>query len=367
MMRRGHSVILLASLVLQAPVGRTLTVPSRVRLVLQLDPRKGGALQPGELDTTRRVLQRRLEEFGAQDVTLQPAPDDRLLIEASGITELGRLERLLTTVGRLEIRVTDMKNRFRAVLPDIDGALRRAGVRAPSPARAGGLAPPFLQRNKASEAAPFSSLLFPGQLPGEYLVRETQALAVEQLLARPEVQRGIPSGIELKWGTNVRVGPGDGYRTLYAVEQQPILRGDEIESATALRDFPTSQAVVNFELSEQGGRMFERKTGRHIDDYLAIILDGRVQGQPPVVKSPIGRRGQIELGEKQLAEAQDLAVVLTAGSLPAPLVVVDEQVLGPSPSARMVEPWQVWAAVAAVVVWAVVLVVVARGGLRRSR
>src|SRR5690242_1952664 len=86
MMRRGHSVILVASLVLQAPVGRTLTVPSHVRLVLQLDRRNGGAVQPGALDTTRRVLQRRLDEFGAQDVTVQPAPDDRVVIEAWGIT-----------------------------------------------------------------------------------------------------------------------------------------------------------------------------------------------------------------------------------------------------------------------------------------
>src|SRR3989449_8220280 len=52
------------------------------------------------------------------------------------------------------------------------------------------------------------------------------------------------------------------------------------------------------------------------------ILDGRVQRQPPIIKSQIGQRGQIELGAKALQEAQDLALVLRAGALPAPLTIV---------------------------------------------
>jgi len=57
--------------------------------------------------------------------------------------------------------------------------------------------------------------------------------------------------------------------------------------------------VVNFVLSRRGGRIFERETGRHVNDYMAIILDGRSQGQTPVIKSQIGQRGQIELGAKR--------------------------------------------------------------------
>src|SRR5438034_8602788 len=56
---------------------------------------------------------------------------------------------------------------------------------------------------------------------------------------------------------------------------------------------------------------------------MAIILDGRVQGQPPVIKSQIGQHGQIELGAKPLQDAQDLALVLRAGALPAPLTIVE--------------------------------------------
>ncbi|HYL22699.1 MAG TPA: hypothetical protein VEU74_13110 [Gemmatimonadales bacterium] len=358
----GRCLVLLANLVLQVPsapsfhpVERKLAGPSHVRLVLELDRRNDGALEPGVLDTARLVLQRRLEEFGARDVMVDPGPDERLVVEANGITEPGRLEWLLTTVGRLEFRITDMRNRFRDALPDIDGALRRAGVRAPTSATAGGPGPSFPQKQPTE---PFSSLLFQGQLPGEYLVVEGQVPAVERLLARADVQRLIPPGIDLKWGVDVRAAASSMYRTLYAVEHQPIMRGDAVERAVAQRE--SHQAVVAFTLSERAGRIFKRETGRHVNDYLAIILDGQVQGQPPIVRSPIGRRGQIELGDKPLADGQDLAAILTAGSLPAPLVLVDEQILGTSSPVREVVPWQIWAALAAVVVWVAALFALAR-------
>jgi preprotein translocase subunit SecD len=87
---------------------------------------------------------------------------------------------------------------------------------------------------------------------------------------------------------------------------------------------------VNFTLSRRGGRIFERETGRHVNDYMAIILDGRVVGQPPVIKGQIGQHGQIELGAKLLQDAEDLALVLRAGALPAPLTIVEERTIGPS-------------------------------------
>jgi preprotein translocase subunit SecD len=92
----------------------------------------------------------------------------------------------------------------------------------------------------------------------------------------------------------------------------------------------TSQSVVEFQLSRRGGRIFGQETARHVNDFMAIILDGRVQGVPPVIKSQINARGQIELGTRPLEEANDLALVLRAGALPAPLTIVEERTIGPS-------------------------------------
>ena len=57
---------------------------------------------------------------------------------------------------------------------------------------------------------------------------------------------------------------------------------------------------------------FRSETGKHIQDYMAIVLDDRVQGAPPVIRSQITTRGQIELGSASLQQAQDLALVLRA-------------------------------------------------------
>jgi preprotein translocase subunit SecD len=175
-----------------------------------------------------------------------------------------------------------------------------------------------------------SSLLFQGQLAGEFLVPEEQWPVVDSLIQRPDVEQLVPRGLDLRWGAQVESRGARSYRPLYAVESRPIITGEELQKATARRDPVTNQSVVEFTLSRRGGRKFGEETARHIGDYMAIILDGRVQGQPPVIRSQINTRGQIELGTKPLQEASDLALVLRAGALPAPLSIVEERSIGPS-------------------------------------
>jgi preprotein translocase subunit SecD len=63
---------------------------------------------------------------------------------------------------------------------------------------------------------------------------------------------------------------------------------------------------------------------------MAIVLDDRVMGRPPVIQSAIGTRGQITMGGRDLQAASDLALVLRAGSLPTPLKIVEIRNIGPS-------------------------------------
>jgi preprotein translocase subunit SecD len=88
--------------------------------------------------------------------------------------------------------------------------------------------------------------------------------------------------------------------------------------------------VVTFDLNNTGGRRFRSETQRHIGDYMAIVLDDVVQGQPPVIRSAIGTTGQITMTGKPLQAAQDLALVLRAGALPVKLMVVESRTIGPS-------------------------------------
>jgi len=335
------------STVRRVPINLGLDLQGGIHLALEVDQSKGPVADPKEaIGRAERVVRTRIDEFGVTEPVVQLVGGDRLIVELPGEKDPARAKGIIQRTAFLEFRITDMHNLFRDALPDIDKALRAAGVTAAGAATPNAVSQLFSadsakQKGKVKKgpAAPdtsqnqpgaLSSLLYQGGQPGEFLVPEEQVPAAESLLARPEVRRLLPRGIDLKWGTQVESRGARSYRALYAVEEKPIITGEELEKATARRDQMTNQSIVEFTLSRRGGRMFERETGRHVNDYMAIILDGRVQGQPPIIKSQIGQRGQIELGNKSLEEANDLALVLRAGALPAPLTIVEERTIGPS-------------------------------------
>jgi len=331
------------------PINLGLDLQGGIHLALEVDQSKGPVPDCADaIQRAERVVRSRIDEFGVTEPVVQIVGRCRLIVEVAGEKDPDRAKSIIQRTAFLEFRITDMKNRFRDAVPEIDKALRLAGVKAPGQA-ATNVAQLFgsdttkrgkKEKQKAKQAQPdtsevnqpgaLSSLLYQGGLPGEFLVPEEQVPVAESLFARPEVQRLIPRGLEQKWGTDVQSRGARAFRPLYLVEDRPIITGEELEKATARRDQLTNQSVVDFVLSRRGGRIFERETGRHVNDYMAIILDGRVQGQPPVIKSQIGQRGLIELGNRPLQDAQDLALVLRAGALPAPLTIVEERSIGPS-------------------------------------
>jgi preprotein translocase subunit SecD len=118
-------------------------------------------------------------------------------------------------------------------------------------------------------------------------------------------------------------------RGLYVLDAREILDGQYITNANP-NSTPIDGTVVEFQLNNEGGRRFRTETAKHIQDYMAIVLDGRVMGRPPVIQGAISTRGQITLGRRDLQEAQDLALVLRAGSLPVPLKVAEVRNIGAS-------------------------------------
>jgi len=112
------------------------------------------------------------------------------------------------------------------------------------------------------------------------------------------------------------------------VQRQPILTGSSLTSAEVQ---PDNQGgwVVAFTLDSQGARLFSDFTGANIGRQLAIVLDNTVYSAP-VVRSQISDgRGQIE-GNFTAESARDLAIVLRAGALPAPVRVIANLTVGPS-------------------------------------
>ena len=323
----------------RVPVNLGLDLQGGIHLALEVDESKGPVPDCADaIQRAERVVRTRIDEFGTTEPVVQIQGRCRLIVELAGEKDPARAKSVIARTAFLEFRITDMQNQFQNALPQIDGVLRRAGVKSRGAAPSAvsqlfGADTSKAARDSAADAntpGALSSLLFQGQLPGEFLVPEEQWQVVDSLIQRPDVRQAIPRGIDLKWGAQVESRGAKSYRALYAVELRPIITGEELQKATARRDQLTNQSVVDFVLSRRGGRKFGEETARHIQDYMAIILDGRVQGQPPVIKSQINARGQIELGTKPLQEASDLALVLRAGALPAPLMIVDEKSIGAS-------------------------------------
>ncbi len=336
------------STVRRVPISLGLDLQGGIHLALEVDQSKGPVPDPAEaIRRAERVVRTRIDEFGVTEPVVQIVGSNRLIVELPGERDPARAKGIIQRTAFLEFRITDMRNAFRDALPEMDKVLRAAGIKAPGAGGVSAVSQLFggdttnkKAKGKAKQTVPdtagqnqagaLTSLLFQGAVPGEFLVPEEQVPAAESVLARPEVQRVMPRGLELRWGTAVESRGARAYRALYAVEDKPIITGEELEKANARRDQLTNQSVVDFTLSRRGGRVFERETARHVNDYMAIVLDGRVQGQPPIIKSEIGQHGQIELGNKTLQDANDLALVLRAGALPAPLTIVEERTIGPS-------------------------------------
>jgi preprotein translocase subunit SecD len=332
------------------PINLGLDLQGGIHLALEVDQSKGPVPDcAGAIQRAQRVVRTRVDEFGTTEPVVQIIGQCRLVVELAGEKDPGRAKQVVQRTAFLEFRITDMKNQFRDALPAVDRALRVAGVKAPSGAQVSAVSQLFgdtakkgadTSKKKSGTPAPdtsesnapgaLSSLLFTGGLPGEFLVPEEQVSRAESLLMRPEVTAALPRGLDLKWGTEAQSRGARMYRALYIVEDKPIITGEELTRANARRDPQNNHSEVVFDLTRRGSRKFCDETGRHVHDYMAIILDNRVQGQPPIINDQICGTGQIDLQSKPLTEAQDLALVLQAGALPVPLSIVEERTIGPT-------------------------------------
>ncbi|MBA2628285.1 MAG: protein translocase subunit SecD, partial [Gemmatimonadales bacterium] len=295
-----------------------------------------------DIDLALTVLRKRIEGIGTQEPVIQKSGAERIVVELAGITDPGRAKAIVQQNAFLEFRITDKTNGLERALPAMDRALRNLGVKGVDTAASrpsavqqllGGVTDSSKKAGADSAAAPavLSALIRPtGQVPGEYLVPEPAFARVDSLLRLPAVASVIPRGIALFWaGTQQSVGV-EPVRYLYALNDRPIITGSSLVEATAQLDPLTNGPVVNFTLDRPGGRKFGEETGRHVGDFMAIVLDQRVQGRPPTIESQIGRSGRITLGGKSIEEARDLALTLKAGALPIPLKIVEERQIGPS-------------------------------------
>lgn len=339
----------------RVPLKRGLDLQGGMHLALEVDDSRGDVGdKSAAIDRALTVVRSRIDEFGVSEPIIQKAGAERMIVELPGIDDPQRAIDVVQKSAFLEFQITDKSGALERAMNRIDAAAAAVTYQAPdtdsplssdSPASSSQNAlqdlftsnVPVDSADSDTLAAAavsaagnsFSSLIQQGQLPGEYYVAQADVNKVRHYLEDEGVQAVLPPGKVLRWGNDSVAFGAQYYRALYVLDSRPIITGEYITDANA-NTSPMEGAVVEFTLNNEGGRRFRSETAKHIQDHMAIVLDQQVIGQPPTINSAIGTRGQITMGRGGLQKAQDLALVLRAGALPAPLKVVEVRNIGPS-------------------------------------
>jgi protein-export membrane protein SecD len=120
------------------------------------------------------------------------------------------------------------------------------------------------------------------------------------------------------------------------VERRPRFTGERLTRANPSTDPQTAEFVLSFALDSEGSRLFCRITREHTNDRFAILLDNQVLTAPRINEPICGGTGQIS-GNFSAESANNLAVMLRAGALPAPLSVIDERTVDASLGADSID------------------------------
>lgn len=331
-----------------------LDLQGGMHLALEVQDASGtmtAAAKRDAIDQNLEILRNRIDQFGVAEPLVQKVGDDRIIVELPGIRDQERAKNIIEQSAFLEWQLVRPTRQFTAVLPRMDRAV--AAALGPEATKAAGQADTTQGERKtiqqmlfpgdttkadttsadtaaaAPTSTPLSSLLLNSGSEGEFLVPEEDVSEVKHYLALPGVTELLPRGTVLRWSNKTTGQAAQLYRSLYFLEKDPFITGSQLDNATAGRDPQFQQTVVQFKLNRSGGRKFEQVTSQHIGDRIAIVLDTLVYSAP-VVQSRIGASGQIEMGQSPMDEASDLALVLRAGALKAPLQIVEQRSVGPS-------------------------------------
>ena len=115
----------------------------------------------------------------------------------------------------------------------------------------------------------------------------------------------------------------------YLLEKKTLLTGDSLEDARVTISDRFGEPYVSLKFDSQGARDFDRITASNVKRRLAIVLDGVVHSAPVIQERISGGNAQIT-GNFTMEEAHDLAIVLRAGALPAPVSILEQRTVGPS-------------------------------------
>lgn len=326
------------------------------------------ALQDEAEDAINRVLEilvNRVDQFGVAEPTIQKQGNQRIIVELAGVQDSERARTLLESTALLEFFIVKDINTTNQLMVRIDQVLKGdESIAAVTKTTIDKKSNEFQESDdqtisvselfgetEGSEASsdsavvdenifaerPFSAMLRNlGQTIG---VPEKNVYAVKKILERPEVQEKLAAvgGMFLFSNKAEEYPLVDGtlemMYSLFLVEDAAELTGGVVEEAKANLGSQGStsagQPIVNLTMNSDGARKWSIVTGSNVGRQVALVLDKKVHMAPNIREKISGGSTLIE-GFADINEAKDIAIVLRAGALPAPVDIIEERVIGPS-------------------------------------
>jgi preprotein translocase subunit SecD len=176
------------------------------------------------------------------------------------------------------------------------------------------------------------------------------------------LKSGVPDGDEILYQRRVDKETHQERKIPFVVQKKAYVTGRDVATARVSIDQNTSEPYVSVDFNAAGGRAFADLTDANVGRRLAIVLDGNVHSAPQIRERIPSGRAQITGGFTS-AEATDLAIVLRAGALPAPVQVLEERTVGPSLGADSIRKGLVSTAAAALAVVLFMLIYYRLSGL----
>ena len=324
------------------------------------------ALEKETEDAINRVLeilQNRIDQFGVSEPTIQKQGDYRILVELAGIQDSDRARALLQSTALLEFFLVKNSAVTNEIVIQLDNILQKSvsddefaalnadtkeittkEINEKSDDGVTTVDEIFGETESVQEdslaqkpdilsESPLQSLI--ESIPGDMAVNARNMYALNKLLSKEEVQLKLKSSSgQFLFSNDSETIAGSGeYFRLYYIENKPELTGGVVEKAKAnlgsLGGGNAGQPVVSLDMNSEGAKTWSRVTGANIGERIAIVLDGKVHMAPNIREKIPGGRTQIE-GFADMNEAKDIAIILRAGALPAPVNIIEERTVGPS-------------------------------------
>ena len=294
-----------------------------------------------ELDRTISQLKLDLKNEKIQHMGIDKAPDHKIIAQISGADNRSAVEKLLSEE-YAGLEIPSVKNidggiSFTLRLPDKDSdsikkmATEQALETIRNRIDEFGVSEPDIRIQSGNRI-----LL---QLPGisdperaKGLIGKTAQLTFQLVDEQGDLNAALagrpPVGDEILYQMKKNADTGSRAKTPFLIKKHVELDGSHLTNARVEFD-QFQQPQVGIELSRKGAKIFERITGANINKRLAIVLDKNVYSAPNIQDRISGGKARIT-GHFTLEEATDLAIALRAGSLPAPVKIIEERTVGPT-------------------------------------